>query len=497
MGVCESAQSKNKENKIVDSTLFRNDISLLQATSSLCKIQNNDKISSGFLIKLFKDKKDFFCLMTNEHVINKDMVKNQESFMLYFDNEKKRKKIKLDKNERYIRDFRDMNIDAIVIEILPEDDISSDFFLLPNVDYLDNKKKLINREIAVLQYSSGESCYSFGKIKSLKDNNEFTHLASTEKGSSGSPIFLKHSSKVIGINKTGSNTQNYGFFIGPIFNYFRQYSKNKKMNMHNIINNDKNINNGTNINIVKVGNNKNKNILKEEKRIELEDGGYYIGEITNDEIPNGKGKYFFNNGEIYEGSIKEDKFEGNGKYIYENGEYYIGEWKEDLRNGKGILYYKNGNIKYQGDFINDKYEGNGKYIWENGEYYIGEYKNGFNNGKGILYYKNGKIKYEGEFFNDKFEGNGKYIYDDEQYYIGHFKNGLKDGKGTLYYKNGNIEYDGDFKEGKYDGEGKYIYENGDYYIGQFKEGLCHGKGKEYDKNGNIINEGEWYNDHKI
>ena len=147
MGVCESAQSKNKENKIVDSTLFRNDISLLQATSSLCKIQNNDKISSGFLIKLFKDKKDFFCLMTNEHVINKDMVKNQESFMLYFDNEKKRKKIKLDKNERYIRDFRDMNIDAIVIEILPEDDISSDFFLLPNVDYLDNKKKLINREI--------------------------------------------------------------------------------------------------------------------------------------------------------------------------------------------------------------------------------------------------------------------------------------------------------------------------------------------------------------
>ena len=114
-----------------------------------------------------------------------------------------------------------MNIDAIIIEILPKDDISYDFFLLPNMDYLDNQKKLINREISVLQYSSGESCYSFGKIKSLEDNYEFAHLASTEQGSSGSPIFLKHSSKVIGINKTGSNTQNYGFFIGPIFNYFR------------------------------------------------------------------------------------------------------------------------------------------------------------------------------------------------------------------------------------------------------------------------------------
>ena len=213
MGVCESAQSKNKENKIVDSTLFKNDILLLQATASLCKIKTNDKISSGFLIKLIKDKKYFFCLMTNEHVINKDMVKNQESFMLYFDNEKKRKKIKLDQNERYIRDFRDMNIDAIIIEILPKDDISYDFFLLPNMDYLDNQKKLINREIAVLQYSSGESCYSFGKIKPLKDNFEFTHLAFTEKGSSGSPIFLKHNSKVIGINKIGNTSQNYGFLL--------------------------------------------------------------------------------------------------------------------------------------------------------------------------------------------------------------------------------------------------------------------------------------------
>ena len=34
-----------------------------------------------------------------------------------------------------------MNIDAIVIEILPKDDISSDFFLSPNIDYLDNQKE--------------------------------------------------------------------------------------------------------------------------------------------------------------------------------------------------------------------------------------------------------------------------------------------------------------------------------------------------------------------
>ena len=50
-------------------------------------------------------------------------------------------------------------------------------------------------------------------------------------------------------------------------------------------------------------------------------------------------------------------------------------------NGKGKYYYSNGNIMYEGDYFNDKYEGNGKYIHENGEYYIGQWKNCFNKWK--------------------------------------------------------------------------------------------------------------------
>ena len=54
-----------------------------------------------------------------------------------------------------------------------------------------------------------------------------SHTASTDKGSSGSPIFLKGTTEVIGIhagnevieNETGPN---YGFFIGPIYNYIKQ-----------------------------------------------------------------------------------------------------------------------------------------------------------------------------------------------------------------------------------------------------------------------------------
>ena len=129
-------ESKRNEEKMVGSELYQNDISLLQASASLCKLVTNKKIASGFLIKLFKDQEDFFCLMTNEHVIRIDMVAKKENFLFYFDNEKKTREIKLDADERYIKNFQDINIDAIVIEILSKDNIPSDYFLLPNIDFI-------------------------------------------------------------------------------------------------------------------------------------------------------------------------------------------------------------------------------------------------------------------------------------------------------------------------------------------------------------------------
>ena len=98
------------------------------------------------------------------------MVAKKENFLFYFDKEKQTREIKLDTNERYIKSFRDINIDAIVIQILPKDNIPSDYFLLPNIDYINNQNELLNEEISVLQYPSGKSSYSFGKLKSINDN---------------------------------------------------------------------------------------------------------------------------------------------------------------------------------------------------------------------------------------------------------------------------------------------------------------------------------------
>ena len=105
------------------------------------------------------------------------------------------------------------------------------------------------------QYPEGRLGYSYGKIKEI-NGYEFSHLASTELGSSGSLIFMKSKIQVIGIHQGGQKygSKNYGYFIGPIFNFFKNFSENNlildkdnnledeesnSIQMKNIINNRK------------------------------------------------------------------------------------------------------------------------------------------------------------------------------------------------------------------------------------------------------------------
>ena len=93
----------NSKEKIRNEAIINNNPIILipdkviTATKSLCKIFIGNQASSGFLIKLFKVDEDFFCLMTNEHVITKDIIKNKEKIKFYYDNESKSKEIYLNK----------------------------------------------------------------------------------------------------------------------------------------------------------------------------------------------------------------------------------------------------------------------------------------------------------------------------------------------------------------------------------------------------------------
>ena len=57
-----------------------------------------------------------------------------------------------------------------------------------------------------------------------------------------------------------------------------------------------------------------------------------------------------------------DKMHGRGKEFYNNGDIFEGYWKNDKMNGKGKIFLSNGDI-YDGGFSNDKLNDFGIYIY--------------------------------------------------------------------------------------------------------------------------------------
>ena len=201
--------------------------SIVKVSKSICKIETPFEKTSGFLIKFLK-KEDFFCLMTNGHVIEKELIEQNNEIKFYYDVGNKCNKICLNINERFIRNFKDIGIDSTIIEILPKDNISKNYFLIANTDYMFNYDNLLNKDITVVQYTKGNCNYSSGKITDI-EGNKFTHSASTNPGSSGSPIFLKDTTRVIGIQKSrrAFSKDNNGDFIIPIFNFLKKVTSNR------------------------------------------------------------------------------------------------------------------------------------------------------------------------------------------------------------------------------------------------------------------------------
>ena len=478
---------------------------ILKASKSLCRIDISSNSFSGFLIKFLRRKKDFYCLMMNGKIITQEYLEESNSIIFYYDNGKKSNKINLNPDERYIKDFSEDKIDATIIEILANDNIEKEFFLNPDMDYINDCYELLNEDITIIQNSSGKINYSDGKIIEI-NKYHLSYLAKEKQVSSGIPIFLTNSNRVIGIHKD-INSNNFKYhldYIGPIINFFKNFSE-FRINLENgkyyIGNLRSDIPNGNGILYNK---NKDMKYIGEfidgkyggKGKLIYDNGNYYIGQFING-IRHGKGIMYNNKNEIiFDGTFILGKPEGQGKYVNEDGGYYIGNFKNGLSHGKGILYYENGNIKYDGNFFEDKFEGHGKFIWENGNYYIGNWKNDLRHGKGILYNKKGGIKYEGNFIKGEFYGNGKYIFENGNYYVGKWKNNLRNGKGILYNKDGSIQYTGYYKKDKREGFGKYIYQNGEYYEGNWQNDLRNGKGILYSKEGNILFNGNYINDQR-
>ena len=155
--------------------------------------------------------------------------------------------------------------------------------------------------------------------------------------------------------------------------------------MNSIIN-EKNNNKEIIINLISTLENQQKEKAKEI----IYDDGKYIGQIVNG-IKEGKGIFYYNDGDKYEGEWKNDTKEGKGVYYFKKGDKYEGDWKNDNMEGKGVYYYISGN-RYEGDWKNDKHEGNGIFYYYNGDREMGDYFNGSPIGKHITLTRVGEIQ---------------------------------------------------------------------------------------------------------
>ena len=173
------------------------------------------------------------------------------------------------------------------------------------------------------------------------------------------------------------------------------------------------------------------------------------------------GKKVDNFGNIYEGSLLNNKAEGHGIKYYKDGRKFEGEFKNDLRHGYGVLNRPDGTI-FKGVYKEDYQEGEGININKNGKILKGIFKNGKTmNGASIMYYG---------------EGNNDYLnFDEESVYEGFYRNGKRDGFGKFSMTNGDI-YEGEFRNDYYNGKGIYKWQNGLIYQGKFKDNKKEGFG---------------------
>ena len=75
----EKDESKINEGIIVGSSLIQfPPPAVFNPSKSICKIVIPTKTFSGFFIKFFKGEGDFFCLMTNEHMITKELIEKRQ-----------------------------------------------------------------------------------------------------------------------------------------------------------------------------------------------------------------------------------------------------------------------------------------------------------------------------------------------------------------------------------------------------------------------------------
>ena len=105
-------------------------------SKSICKINIETNyetiIGIGYLLKFWIYQELYYFLISNEHIIKKDIINNNNIISLYFNGELITSN--LNNKKRYIKSFIDNGFDITVVEILDQDNIYKKYYLYPELD---------------------------------------------------------------------------------------------------------------------------------------------------------------------------------------------------------------------------------------------------------------------------------------------------------------------------------------------------------------------------
>ncbi|RZC33720.1 radial spoke head 10 -like B-like [Asbolus verrucosus] len=183
-------------------------------------------------------------------------------------------------------------------------------------------------------------------------------------------------------------------------------------------------------------------------------------------------KIFFVTGNTYEGRIAKRIMNGKGKYVWANGTVY----EVTVSHQRGLSRALSNCSLFKGNFVDGFPTGQGEMTLPDLSNYKGGFNQGLFEGDGFLNIVSTPTFYSGQWKHGMKHGQGWLLYGPGDWYEGGWRNDLKEGFGVRQYKSG-AKYRGFWQNGKYDGEGIMIWENSDYYKGGWSGGAMHGDGE--------------------
>ena len=257
-----------KEKELVDYplpvTIEKTNKILDQLKKCVCKIKNEKGNGTGFFCYIPYNDDKIPVLMTNYHVIDDNIIKENKNIIVTLDDDSEDKIIELDTSKKKI--YTSDKYDTTIIEIKKGKEKINDFLDLDK-NIFKEKPNLCNESIYILHYPKNDNeqkaSISYGRFKKIEtDGFNMNHYCCTEKGSSGSPILLLTNNKIIGIHKEGLSSLfefNKGTFLKEPINEFLN-NLNQKISQSKVEDDISYLNKITDINI-NYDNNKN-NLLK-------------------------------------------------------------------------------------------------------------------------------------------------------------------------------------------------------------------------------------------